>query len=308
VVVAATAPSGQQHEIRYGDQRAVVVEVGAGLRDYWAGERRLFDGYAADEMCDGARGQTLVPWPNRLASGRYTWDGQQHQVALTEPELGGAIHGLCRWVNWAVRERSEDAVTLGYRLPPQYGWPFPLDVTVSYWLGAGGLTVRTAATNQGAEPAPYAQGAHPYLTLGDPVIDDDELRVPAATYYPVDQAMIPTGCDPVEGTEYDFRESRRIGGTQIDRAFTDLDRDPDGRARVRLTRPGGPWVALWVDEHYPYVEIFTGDALSRADRRRTGVGVEPMTSAPNGLATGDGRLTLDPGQTFTAAWGIEYGG
>lgn len=299
-------PSGEQHEISYGEQRAVVVEVSGGLREYVAGGRAVLDGYAADEMCDGARGQTLVPWPNRLAEGRYTFDGEQHQVALTEPSLGGAIHGLLRWANWAVRERTEAAVTMGHRLYPQQGWPFPLDVTVAYTLGDDGLTVRTSATNVGDRPAPYAQGAHPYLTLGSPTVDDDELRVPASTYYPVDDAMIPTGREPVDGSEYDFREPRRIGTTKIDRAFTDLSRDPDGRARVRLSRAGAAAVALWVDERYPYVEIFTGDTL-RPDRRRTGVGMEPMTSAPNGLASGDGRVVINPGETFSAAWGIEPG-
>jgi aldose 1-epimerase len=53
-----TSPSGQQIEIVLGDQRAVVVEVGGGLRSYQAGRRELLDGYGADEMCSlgpGAR-------------------------------------------------------------------------------------------------------------------------------------------------------------------------------------------------------------------------------------------------------------
>ena len=37
----------EQVEIVHGDQRAVVVEVGAGLRAYTAGGRELLDGYGA---------------------------------------------------------------------------------------------------------------------------------------------------------------------------------------------------------------------------------------------------------------------
>jgi aldose 1-epimerase len=57
------APSGEQFEITAGDQKAVVVEVGGGLRSYSAGGRAVVDGYAADEMSSSGRGQALIPWP-----------------------------------------------------------------------------------------------------------------------------------------------------------------------------------------------------------------------------------------------------
>jgi galactose mutarotase-like enzyme len=36
---------------------------------------------------------TADPWPNRLADGRYSFDGEEHQVALSEPEKQNAITG-----------------------------------------------------------------------------------------------------------------------------------------------------------------------------------------------------------------------
>jgi len=50
------APTGEQIEIAAGDQQAVVVEVGGGLRSYSAGGRELVDGYRADEMSSSGRG------------------------------------------------------------------------------------------------------------------------------------------------------------------------------------------------------------------------------------------------------------
>jgi aldose 1-epimerase len=38
------APSGEQIAIALGDQQAVIVEVGGGLRSYSAGGRELVDG------------------------------------------------------------------------------------------------------------------------------------------------------------------------------------------------------------------------------------------------------------------------
>ena len=79
-------PSGEQIEIAAGDQKAVIVEVGGGLRSYSAGSRELVDGYRADEMSSSGRGQVLIPWPNRLQDGRYEFDGRRHQLPLNEPE------------------------------------------------------------------------------------------------------------------------------------------------------------------------------------------------------------------------------
>ena len=71
------APSGEQIELVHADQRAVVVEVGGGLRTYSAGGRDLLDGYALDAPSTSGRGQVLAPWPNRLEDGSYEFDGRR---------------------------------------------------------------------------------------------------------------------------------------------------------------------------------------------------------------------------------------
>ncbi|WP_073947623.1 aldose epimerase family protein [Streptomyces kebangsaanensis] len=102
-----------------------------------------------------------------------------------------------------------------------------------------------------------------------------------------------------------MRKQQPLGDRHIDVAYTQLRRDADGRARVRLVRGEGRAVTLWVDDAYPYIEVFTGDTLSEADRRRTGLGVEPMTCAPDAFNSGEGLITLEPGQTHQARWGID---
>ena len=96
------APSGEQIEIALGDQRAVVVEVGGGLRTYSAAGRELLDGYRADEMSTSGRGQVLIPWPNRIQDGSYEFDGERHQLPINDPAEQDAIHGLVRWAAWTV--------------------------------------------------------------------------------------------------------------------------------------------------------------------------------------------------------------
>ena len=120
------APSGEQIEIAIGDQRAVVVEVGGGLRAYSAAGRPLVDGYGAQEMGSSGRGQVLMPWPNRLEDGSYEFDGRRHQLALNEPEHRNAIHGLVRWANWTAAEREPHRAVMEHVLHPQPGYPFSL--------------------------------------------------------------------------------------------------------------------------------------------------------------------------------------
>jgi aldose 1-epimerase len=297
-------PSGQQFEIAHGEQRATIVEVGGGLREYLHGDRDVLHPYALDAVCDGAHGAPLIPWPNRLADGRYSFDGREYQLELTEPEKHNAIHGLLRWRNWSVLDRAADRVVVATRLHPTDRWPFALDVSVSYALGDAGLTVETVARNIGDGPCPYACGQHPYLSPGvGAKVDQCTLELRAATRIDTDpERQLPTGTEPVEGTKYDFCSARAIGGLEIDYAFTDLERDGDGRAWVRLGCPDGRTVELWTDAAYPVTEIYTADTLA-PERRRNGLGAEPMSAPPGALATGELIVRLEPEAEHVARWG-----
>ncbi|MGE5407564.1 MAG: aldose 1-epimerase family protein [Syntrophothermus sp.] len=296
-------PSGEQFEIAHGEQRATIVEVGGGVREYAVGGRPVLDPYPREAICDGAHGAPLIPWPNRLADGRYSFDGVEHRVALTEPEKQNAIHGFLRWRSWRARERDPRRVEMHTRLHPLEGFPFTLDVSVAYELSADGLMVTTAATNLSPTACPFAAGQHPYLSPGSGLIDDCTLELDAATRIETDEErQLPTGTAPVAGTEFDFRSPRRLGEQAIDFAFTDLGRDHAGRAWVRLTGPDSRSAELWVDEAYPIVELYTGDTLA-PERRRRGLGSEPMTAPPNAFQTGERLIRLEPGETATMRWG-----
>jgi aldose 1-epimerase len=284
-----------------------VVEVGGGLRAYEAAGRPVLDGYGRDEMCSGGRGQALLPWPNRVRDGQYAFAGRRLQLGLTEPEAHNAIHGLTRWMNWTAVQRDTASVRMELVLHPQTGYPFTLVLAIDYRLGEDGLSVTTQATNVGDGPCPYGAGAHPYLTAGAPTVDVCTLSAPGARRLLSDEQSIPVGSEPVQGTDFDFRTPRPIGALRLDTCYCELARDMDGRARVQLSAPSGDTVTLWQDASYPYLMVFTGDTLA-PDRRRRGLAVEPMTCAPNALASGDGLLRLEPGETAVSCWGIAPGG
>ncbi len=300
-----THPSGEQVELVHGAHRAVVVEVGGGLREYTVDGVPVIDGYPDTEMCSGGRGQTLIPWPNRIAGGRYEFDGETLQLPLTEPESGSAIHGLTRWANWSVVSRSGSSVVLGHVLHPQPGYPFVLDCRLEYGLSDTGLTVHTVVTNAGDRPAPYGTGAHPYLTVGTDTVDQVTLTVPGGRYLPTDDNGIPTGTADVEGSPFDYRAGRLIGAAKVDHCFTDLARDTAGVAAVTLAAGDRP-VRLWLDASYRYLQVFTGDTLAPA-RRRRGLAVEPMTCPPDAFRSRTGLHVLEPGRGLETTWGIAAG-
>ncbi|MGL4173002.1 MAG: aldose 1-epimerase family protein [Actinomycetota bacterium] len=300
-----TPPTGRQVTLRHGKHEVVTVAVAAGLRTYTVADRPLIDGFAEDEVPFGARGHTLVPWPNRIADGRYEFDGPQ-QLPLTEPDRRTAIHGLAQWVCWDAEKVRTDLVVWRYDVVPQPGWPTTLECRVEYRVGADGLTVRTSARNVGARPCLYGTGAHPYLTTGASRINDASLIVPAATWFPTDERGLPTEGQSVTDTRYDLRTREPLGEKKIDHAYGGLSCHADGGWAVQLMQ-GGAGVELWADAAYRFVQIFTGDVLA-PDQARRGVAVEPMTCLPDAFNASDraaaGVVTLGPGDEHIGTWGL----
>jgi galactose mutarotase-like enzyme len=297
-------PSGEQHEIRHGDQVVVVAEVGATLRTYSAGGLDVLDGFSVDEPSSAGRGQVLAPWPNRLDGGRYEFDDRPGAAALDEPELGNAIHGLVRWLPWLLASKTDEAVALACVLHPQPAYPWRLELGLEYRLAGDGLEVVARATNASLEAAPFGIGFHPYVTTGIPV-DDVRLTIPAARRLTTDDRALPVGEEDVAETEFDFTVGRPVGATQLDTCFTGLARGSDGRSRARLESTDGErGVEVWADEAFGYLQVYTGDTLEPASRRRQAIAIEPMTCPPNAFASGVDVIRLEPGASWSGAWGI----
>ena len=305
MLIGMTIPlTGTQHEIEAGDYRATITELGAGLRGLRFGATTLVTSFDADELPPHGAGQLLTPWPNRVEGGRYSFDGEDHQLALSEPARENAIHGLTRFVPWTRTAHEPGEVTLRCSPHGQQGYPFAVQVDVNYRLdAASGLHVTVTATNKGSRPAPWGTGAHPYLRAGTATIDDCELELPADRWLPVDDRLIPRGpAQDVTGTGYDLRSARKLAGIHLDHAFTGLRRESDSLAWVRLSS-SELTTAMWMDDANPWLQVFTSDPLE-PERRRAAVAVEPMTCPPNAFVSGEDLITLQPRESVTVRWGV----
>ena len=126
-----------------------------------------------------------------------------------------------------------------------------------------------------------------------------------------DDRLSPIDLEPVgqdDPARFDFRAARRIGAVEIDHAFTQLARDDDGFATVRVTDATGSGVEMTWDAACPWVQIHTADKPEPA-QSRLGLAVEPMTCAPDAFNADRypydaGLLVIEPGQSVTAGWRI----
>lgn len=294
--------TGRQYELRRGDALAVVTELAAGLRLFSRAGVQLTESYGNDEIPPGGAGITLAPWANRVDGGVWFLDGAKQQLAITEVARNNASHGLLRNASYALVDESKYSVTLQATIFPQHGYPFLSRHRVQYLLTEDlGLAVRQTFINDANAPAPFVLGAHPYLRLGDTPVDDLVLTVSAGTQLVTDERLIPRSSAPVQG-DTDFRAGLPVAPLSVDVALTDLQFEA-GRATHRLAAPDGQEVSLWQDESCKYVHIYVS---TQYPGRNRAVAVEPMTGPANAFNSGDGLRWLQPGESFTMSWGIDY--
>ena len=195
-------------------------------------------------------------------------------------------------------------MTLAARVWPQPGYPFLLDMTAGYLLEDAGLVVTLSATNAGDTALPYGVGQHPYVTAGTELVDEAVLTVPAAAWVRTDERGLPVSTEPVDGTKWDFRTGRVVGDLVLDTPFAELYRGEGGRVAVRLEQTDGSHgVEVWGGAGTRWLQVFSGDTLAPA-RRRRGLAVEPMSCPPDAFNSGASLERLEPGQKHSLQWGL----
>ena len=288
--------SGTELVLTSGDYTARIVSVGAGLAALQLDGHDLVVPHRSQDLPRAWQGKTLVPWPNRITEGTYTFGGERFEVPVNEPGTGAALHGLMGWVDWRIVHADQDSATLGAFVVPRYGYPWALESWVTYAVHEDtGLSVTITSTNVGETPAPYGVSQHPFLTLDGRRVDECELAVPASRVLEVDDRLAPVALRDVGDLDLDFREARLLGAQSVDHAFTAL---PEEGWEVTLRDPDSGWgVAIASDA--PWVQVYSGEILDR-----TGVAVEPMSCAPDAFNTGEGLVVLDPGASHTLTYTV----
>ncbi|GLQ92948.1 aldose 1-epimerase [Dyella acidisoli] len=279
----------------------------------------LIDGYRdAEELvrCPSSRSSIMAPFANRIADAHYTFDGKSYDMQPGVDAQRGIRHGFVRTVDFDVASQHVDAdsvqitfITSVIRPGVFPGYPFAIDLAVTYTLDAQGLSLAVSMRNIGDTAAPCFFGWHPYFRF-DGDLDTWELQVPAKQLVRTSDELIPLpGVDAFQSLDQapealDFRKVKPIGETKIDHAYADLVHDDDGRVRTRLRDPAsGLRVSMW--QEHGVVLVFTADTVSRDVRRA--VALEPMESMSNAFNRPDcaDAIRLEAGAERVFRCGVE---
>jgi aldose 1-epimerase len=304
------------------NRRLRIARHGAALLSYEVAfggvVQDLADGYrdAAEVTArPGSRFAIMVPFAGRIADARYTFDDQSQDL---QPGVVGAErasrHGFVRDATFDVTALSANEngaqVTLTTNaIRPQPGYPHAIDLSITFTLDAGGITLEASMRNVGDSVAPCFFGWHPYFRLAASAVDGWQLQIPAQTLIRSDGDLIAlpgaAAYVPLDDVPaLDFREPRLLGDSILDHEYTDLHAEADGRIRTRLRDPAsGLGIAVW--QEGGVMHAFTADTASRDARRA--VALEPMECMANAFNRPDSApaIRLLPGAERRFRCGVE---
>jgi aldose 1-epimerase len=280
----------------------------------------LADGYRDEaelQTAKSARFAIMAPFANRIADGRYRFDGVEYDLQPGVTVDRGVRHGFLRTETYELIDQGASDEGAFIVLRSQHvrpgahdGYPFAIDVTVRYSLTPHGIELATTLENVGNQAAPAFFGWHPYFKPGADAVDGWELHIPADTLIKADAGSIPlpdtAAWVPMDNADpaLDFRSMRAIGAIELDNTFADLQYGSDGRARTTLRDPAsGLQVSVW--QTHGVMLVFSGDTVPREPR--TSVAMEPMECMANAFNRDDCAplVRLEAGASRSYTCGIE---
>jgi len=141
-------------------------EAGGGIAGFrWNGREVMRDALpGAVERRDplGLSAFPLVPYSNRIAHGRFDWDGKRVQLPLNFAPSPHSIHGLGWHQPWAASAVTATTARLTY-VHVASAWPWDFVATQDFVVHPDGIDWVIAVTNHGATPMPAGLGLHPYF-------------------------------------------------------------------------------------------------------------------------------------------------
>jgi aldose 1-epimerase len=273
-------------------------------------------------------GSTVGRFANRIARGRFSLDGRDYRVPVNNGKnsLHGGTVGFDKvlWSVVSVKSGPTASVTLRYvSRDGDQGYPGTLTVDATYSLDEkNALSIEYRATTDAPTIANITN--HAYWNLSGEGSDNSAMglmvTIPADSYLPVDDGLIPTGeLRPVKGTAFDFRTPRVIGERVRDARDVQLvygrgyDHNwilgrritPDQHLMTRVFDPkSGRGFELWSNQ--PGLQFYSGNFLDgtssgkakRIYREGDAIAMEPQLFPDTPNQPGFGSARLAPGQVY----------
>lgn len=227
----------------------------------------------------------LVPYANRIAEGRFTFEGRDVALPALPQFAPHALHGDGWLSAWEVLEQDEASARMAYRHAAG-AWPWGYEAEQTFALTEAGLRVDLSVRNTSDAPMPAGLGLHPYF----PVAADTRLTLAAASVWRAEGSLIPTA-QVGTGEVLDWSQGRSVADAPfVDHCYagwTGVARLDSGAGAtvVRASANAG-----WAHVYAPGEDFCC---------------VEPVTHRPNALhapaGEASGLKVLQPGEGM-AMW------
>jgi aldose 1-epimerase len=281
------------------DSKAIVSSTGAALLELSIDSKKLIT--RTVDSIEIFAGSVLAPWQNRLAKGEWLDSGgEKRSLAINEQVLGNALHGLVLTSEFAVLEQSSNRVVLGTRIVATDGYPFNVDIEITYEINELGFSCGFSATNTGESAAPFVIGFHPYFTIGYP--EGATLKIPAQSYYPQDANKIPLAKASVVGTSFDFRSTKELAGVSLDDYFTDLETT---KGEVISSLKTADWsMQLSQSANLRHLVVYLKNDYESDGKLVTAIAIEPASGPANALNSKEDLTLIEPAGSLRGYWRV----
>lgn len=283
----------------------------------------VLDGFRTPEEFDsgnGSRNWIMTPFANRIAEDSYTFNGKDYKL-LPIPPKTRVIHGFTSMLKFEIIDSlvsdTSAKVTLknsSIRKEIFAGYPFDVDVYISFELSNNKLSIEVTGENLSDVPIPFWSGWHPYFKTNAEGIENLKLKLNAKKIILMDKSFIPLPDEQAYGDISNYPEfdlcgnpqssESRVDGKFFDLCYADIVRDGDGFISTKIIDEENN-LQLRIYQNKGVTLLFSGDSL--ADRKRKSIAVEPMQCLTNSFNRKDfcEEITIQPGEKSSFLFGVE---
>ena len=256
----------------------------------------------------------LAPFANRLDETAFYANGKKYNFDL---ELGnvrgpipstGYVNGSKAWLLVEAKADQRSAwvsCRLDFYKNPLFmaQFPFAHTITMTYRVSDGALEVHTRLDNLSTDPMPAVIGFHPIFELPDGNRNDWTVSLDAKTHWIEIPQRLPTGeTQPIESFFGSDRTAIQLKKyALIDDVFTDLIRDANGRATMKLMYSGKELHVSLGPKFKTVLAWSTPLAPGGGGRAGGGGGRGPGQGAPAAPPAPSGPFPVDPAQGVKVA-------
>ncbi|QEH96558.1 aldose 1-epimerase [Gluconobacter thailandicus] len=265
-------------ELSRGKSRLTILpETGGGIGVWQLDGKDIFlpvsNEALAAQKGEAVGAYPLIPYSNRIADGRFSFNGQDYDLAPNMGDHPHTIHGNAWEKDWTVAHQGANHAVLTLDHVPQENdtqWPFTYRAVLSYLLTENTLDVQMVVENRDTVDQPVGFGFHPFLAAQGPAT----LSFDATKAWLTSPDGLPVQAVSCDG-EWSFHAPKDAHARFIDNCFAGFG------GQVVLDRPdAGLKVTVEADPIFTHLVVFTSpdDPF---------VAVEPVTSMTDAINRSD---------------------